>query len=152
MSETIVLISGGFDPIHSGHVAYIHAAMELSLGGLVIVGLNSDEWLRRKKGSEFMTWDERAAVLGAFEDVDFVVSMDDSDDTACDLIRKAKKMYPGSHITFGNGGDRSSAAETPENELCSELGVHTYYGLGGENKANSSSWILKKWETFQAGD
>ena len=102
MSNTVVLVTGGFDPIHSGHIAYFLSAKKL--GDSLIVGLNSDEWLTRKKGKPFMTWDERAAVTSALKPVDSVFAFDDSDNTAIDAIRTALKDFPDSHIVFANGG------------------------------------------------
>ena len=84
--KRIVLITGGFDPLHSGHIAYIKAAREL--GDSLIVGVNSDEWLRRKKGQEFMPWEERATIISALQDVDRVINFDDIDNSAKDAIRK----------------------------------------------------------------
>ena len=145
--RNIVVISGGFDPIHRGHVAYMQGAASLKgEGGLLFVGLNSDEWLRRKKGQEFMSWDDRHAVASNIKGVDFCVPMDDSDNTACSLIRAVVASFPDDNVIFCNGGDRSSANATPETEVCEELGVQIVYGVGGENKANSSSWIVSKWE------
>lgn len=142
----IAVISGGFDPLHRGHVSYIQAAKNIAgPDGLLIVGLNSDAWLRRKKGQEFMSWEDRHAVVSNIKGVDFCVPMDDSDDTACSLIRAVVASFPDDIVIFGNGGDRSSAKATPETDVCEELGVEIVYGVGGENKANSSSWILDKW-------
>ena len=88
MLQRIVICTGGFDPVHGGHVQYLQAAREL--GDYLVVGLNSDAWLTRKKGRAFMTWHERAAVLDAMG-VDWVIEFDDSDNTAIDAIRKVKE-------------------------------------------------------------
>jgi cytidyltransferase-like protein len=101
----IVLVTGGFDPIHSGHIAYIKAAKEL--GDKLIVGINSDEWLRRKKGHEFMPWAERATIVANLYDVDRVINFDDADNSAKDAIRKVRDIHPNAHIIFANGGDRT---------------------------------------------
>lgn len=144
--RNIVVISGGFDPLHRGHVSYIQGAASLrGQDGLLFVGLNSDAWLRRKKGQEFMSWEDRHAVVSNIKGVDFCVPMDDSDNTACNLIRAVVASFPDDQVIFGNGGDRSSAKATPETQVCEELGVKIVYGVGGENKANSSSWILDRW-------
>ena len=142
MSNTVVLVTGGFDPIHSGHIAYFLSAKKL--GDSLIVGLNSDEWLTRKKGKPFMTWDERAAVTSALKPVDSVFAFDDSDNTAIDAIRTALKDFPDSHIVFANGGDRGKD-NIPEMVFESDR-VSFSFGIGGDDKKNSSSWILKKWE------
>ena len=142
MSNTVVLVTGGFDPIHSGHIAYFLSAKKL--GDSLIVGLNSDEWLTRKKGKPFMTWDERAAVTSALKPVDSVFAFDDSDNTAIDAIRAALKDFPDSHIVFANGGDRGKD-NIPEMVFESDR-VSFSFGIGGDDKKNSSSWILKNWE------
>ena len=103
--KTIVLITGGFDPIHSGHIAYLQAAKKL--GDILVVGVNSDAWLGRKKGRAFMPLMERAAILRAITGVDFVIDFDDSDDSAKHAIWMVRQSYPQDHIVFANGGDRT---------------------------------------------
>jgi cytidyltransferase-like protein len=143
--KRIVLITGGFDPLHSGHIAYIKAAREL--GDSLVVGVNSDEWLRRKKGQEFMPWEERATIIAALHDVDRVVNFDDSDNSAKDAIRKVRAIYPTAHIIFANGGDRTKE-NIPEMDLLEEmLHLDFVFGVGGEDKKNSSSWILQEWKS-----
>jgi cytidyltransferase-like protein len=142
--KRIVLITGGFDPLHSGHIAYIKAAKEL--GDSLIVGVNSDEWLRRKKGQEFMPWEERATIIAALHDVDRVVNFDDSDNSAKNAIRKVRAIYPNAQIVFANGGDRTKS-NIPEMDVLEEmLHVEFVFGVGGEDKKNSSSWILQEWK------
>lgn len=142
--KRIVLITGGFDPLHSGHIAYIKAAK--ALGDTLIVGANSDEWLRRKKGQEFMPWEERATILSSLYDVDRVINFNDSDDSAKDAIRKVRSIYPNAHIIFANGGDRTKE-NIPEMEVLKEmLHLEFVFGVGGEDKKNSSSWILQEWK------
>jgi D-beta-D-heptose 7-phosphate kinase/D-beta-D-heptose 1-phosphate adenosyltransferase len=99
--KKIVLITGGFDPLHSGHIAYINAAREL--GDSLIIGLNSDEWLRRKKGQEFMPWEERATIIAELQNVVRVINFDDSDNSAKDAIRKVRALNPQAQIIFANG-------------------------------------------------
>jgi mannose-6-phosphate isomerase-like protein (cupin superfamily) len=111
-------------------------------GNYLIVGVNSDNWLRRKKGNEFMPWSERAAIVSNFKSVDEVMEFDDSDGTACDLLEQVKKKYPNDVILFANGGDRT-VINIPEMTV---QGVNFVFGIGGEHKANSSSWILEKWK------
>ena len=137
---TIVLVTGGFDPVHSGHVDYFYAAK--ALGDKLWVGLNSDRWLTAKKGKPFMPWNERGAVVSNLKPVDFVFAFDDSDGSAKDAIKRARK-YTREKIIFANGGDRTST-NIPEMNIEDE-NVEFVFGVGGENKKNSSSWILKKW-------
>jgi cytidyltransferase-like protein len=142
--KKIVLITGGFDPLHSGHIAYIKAAREL--GDSLIVGVNSDEWLRRKKGQEFMPWEERASIIAALHYVDRVINFDDSDNSAKDAIKKVRAIHPTAQIIFANGGDRTKE-NIPEMDLLQEmLHLDFVFGVGGEDKKNSSSWILQEWK------
>lgn len=136
----IVLVTGGFDPLHSGHIAYFKAAK--TLGDRLVVGLNSDEWLTRKKGRPFMPLQERMSIVGNLEVVDEVVVYNDDDGSSIDAIRLVKARYPEADIVFANGGDR-----TKENipEMIVE-GVEFAFGVGGEDKKNSSSWILEDWK------
>jgi D-beta-D-heptose 7-phosphate kinase/D-beta-D-heptose 1-phosphate adenosyltransferase len=136
----IVLVTGGFDPIHSGHISYLNHADHL--GDHVVVGLNSDEWLTRKKGRPFMTWKERMIVLDNLHMVGDVIAFDDSDGTAIDAIRKVKEKFPDDEIIFANGGDRTKD-NIPEMVFDD---IEFVFGVGGENKANSSSWILEEWK------
>jgi cytidyltransferase-like protein len=140
----IVLVTGGFDPIHSGHIAYFKAAREL--GDILIVGVNSDDWLTRKKGRSFMPWEERATIVAAMHYVDRVINFDDTDGSAKDAIRKTRAIYPNCEIIFANGGDRTKE-NIPEMDLLKEqLHLRFEFGVGGANKANSSSWILEEWK------
>ena len=136
----IVIATGGFDPVHSGHIRYLKAAKEL--GDILWVGINSDAWLERKKGRAFMPFDEREAVLFNLKPVDCVWAFDDSDGSACALLERAKREYPYAEIIFANGGDRTDK-NIPE---MSVAGVEFVFGVGGADKANSSSWILEEWK------
>ena len=138
----IILISGGFDPIHSGHIKLINDASKY---GDVIVLLNSDEWLRNKKGKEFLSFDERKIIMKNIKGVIDVIEFDDSDKTCIDGIKKAKSLYKNNIIKFANGGDRNNET-TPEKEFCDKNDIETLFGIGGNDKSNSSSWILKKWK------
>jgi len=132
-SNKTVLVSGGFDPIHAGHVAMIRDAAQ---HGDVIVVANSDEWLMRKKGFVFMPFEERRDILKEIKGVIIVAAVDDSDGTVCDALRKIRPDY------FANGGDRGKS-NTPEQDVCEELGIEMLWGVGGDYKRNSSSDLAK---------
>lgn len=136
----IVVVTGGFDPLHSGHIAYFKAAK--TLGDRLIVGLNSDEWLVRKKGRPFMPLQERMAIVGNLGVVDEVIVYNDEDGSSCDAIRVVKNRYPNDQIVFANGGDRTRE-NIPEMVFDD---VEFVFGVGGEEKKNSSSWILEDWK------
>ena len=132
------LVTGGFDPIHSGHLRYFERAKDLS--DYLVVGLNTNEWLTRKKGQYFLPWIERADILRHLDMVDAVISWDDEDESACGAI--AKCLDISERVIFCNGGDRIKV-NTPEIKGYSDdPRVEFKFGIGGEEKANSSSWIL----------
>tara|TARA_Y100000593_G_C4271978_1_gene317863 strand:- start:738 stop:1235 length:498 start_codon:yes stop_codon:yes gene_type:complete len=134
-----VMVSGGFDPVHAGHIRMIRDAARF---GNVIVIANSDDWLWRKKGFIFMEWERRVEILNAIKGVILVDSVDDSDGTVCDAIRRHVPTY------FANGGDRGKS-NTPEQTVCEELGVKLLWGVGGEEKLDSSSELAKKVRDFE---
>jgi cytidyltransferase-like protein len=138
----IVLVTGGFDPVHSGHLAYFKAAR--TLGDRLVVGLNSDAWLTRKKGRPFMPMQERFALVSNLGMVDEVVVFDDDDGSSCDAIRVLRLSYPDADIVFANGGDRTSD-NIPEMNM-QDPRLEFAFGVGGEDKKNSSSWILEDWK------
>lgn len=138
-----VLVTGGFDPLHSGHIEYFKQAKKL--GDKLIVGVNSDEWLTRKKGRPFMSFKERVSIIEELSIVDKVISFDDSDDSACGAIYKTMATNGTIKIIFANGGDRTNTT-TPEFKTYGGMpNVEFAFGVGGEDKKNSSSWILKEW-------
>ncbi len=137
--KNIVVVSGGFDPIHSGHIAYFKAAK--ALGDELIVGINSDEWLIRKKGKTFMPMHERQAVVQSIRYVDYVIQFNDDDDSAILLLKLVKQTWPNDKIIFANGGDRNES----NNREISVENVKFVYGVGGSMKLNSSSKILHDW-------
>ena len=132
MNKTI-MVSGGFDPLHIGHVQMIREAARL---GPVVVAVNSDEWLKRKKGYVFMPFRERCAIIEALEGVVRAVAFDDSDDTAIDALDTFKPRC------FANGGDRKEGG-VPEEQFCFDNGIDMLWGIGGEDKPQSSSWLVK---------
>ena len=138
----IVLITGGFDPLHSGHIAYFKAAK--TLGDILIVGLNSDDWLVRKKGAAFMPWNERLCIINNLSMVDEVYTFDDDDGSAKHFIQQARAHYPDAELIFANGGDRTKD-NIPEMDVI-DSNLSFVFGVGGEDKKNSSSWILQEWK------
>jgi cytidyltransferase-like protein len=132
---TTVAVSGGFDPIHIGHIRLIEDAAKY---GDVMVILNSDRWLLEKKGFVFMKAIERTEILLSIRNVKSVVSVHDEDGTVCEALRLYKPDY------FANGGDRTLQNSTsPEGELCEKLGIKRLYGIGG-GKIQSSSQLVKE--------
>lgn len=139
--KTIVLVTGGFDPLHSGHIAYLKAAK--NLGDILVVGVNSDAWLTRKKGSAFMPLRERTEIIRNIVGVDFVIDFNDDDGTAKHAIKMVQQSYPQDRIIFANGGDRTKE-NIPEMDIVDD-NLEFVFGVGGEDKKNSSSWILEEW-------
>lgn len=144
--DSIVLFTGGFDPIHSGHIEVIKEAQTL---GRVIIGVNSDDWLIRKKNKPFMNFEERKTILQNIKGVITVVEFDDSDDTAVDAILKVKKIFPRNKIIFVNGGDRNHDNVPEQIYFKDDPAIEFKFGVGGSNKKNSSSWLLKDWKSPQ---
>lgn len=140
MVNRVVLVTGGFDPLHSGHISYFKAAR--ALGDMLVVGINSDAWLTRKKGRAFMPSAERINIIENLKMVSHCILFNDDDGSSREAIRNVKAMYPNSQIIFANGGDRT-AENIPE---MTEADVEFIFGVGGENKMNSSSWILEEWK------
>ena len=134
-----VMVSGGFDPVHVGHIRMIREAAKY---GDVIVIANSDDWLHRKKGFNFMDFKSRHEILDSIKGVLLVDSVDDSDGTVCDALRRHKPTY------FANGGDRGKN-NTPEVLLCKELGIELLWGIGGEEKVESSSDLIERTRDFE---
>lgn len=134
----IVLATGGFDPLHSGHIRYLKEAK--TLGDMLIVGINSDEWLERKKGRAFMPWNERLCIINNLKMVDEVYTFNDEDGTARHFIQQVQAHYPDSELIFANGGDRT-ADNVPESNIPN---VQFVYDVGGAKTASSSNF-LKQW-------
>jgi len=142
VAKTVVVITGGFDPLHNGHLSYIKAASEL--GDILVVGVNSDEWLVRKKGRSFMPFEDRISIIQSLQGVDYAIPFNDRDNSAKDAIAWARRVYPEYAIVFANGGDRTSE-NIPEMDIVDD-NIDFVFGIGGTNKVNSSSWILDEWK------
>jgi cytidyltransferase-like protein len=142
--KKIVLASGGYDPLHEGHISYFKESKKL--GNKLIVAINSDEWLVRKKGKNFMSWQTRAAIIQELRCVDQVISFQDHDNTANDAIQKVLQTKdPSDILIFVNGGDQTKTT-IPELKMWKNRSdVHFVFGVGGFDKINSSSDILKRW-------
>ena len=139
----IIIVSGGFDPLHSGHIAYFKSAKDL--GDKLIVALNSDAWLVNKKGKFFMPFLERKAIVENLACVDLVVDFEDDElGSATNALIKVKEMYPDDQIIFANGGDRNKE-NIPEMSVDN---ISFEFSVGGDDKKNSSSWILKNWQYY----
>jgi len=133
MKIPTIAVSGGFDPMHKGHVQMIREAAEY---GNVIVILNSDEWLIRKKGYKFMSFEERAYIAGSIKGVTVVANVDDSDGTVCKALERFKPDY------FANGGDRYRT-NTPEMDTCKEHEIIMLWNIGGGKIQSSSDLVTK---------
>lgn len=130
------MVSGGFDPLHIGHVRLIRAAACL---GRVYVALNSDAWLARKKGYIFMPWHERREILEALGHVACVVSVLDEDGTVAKALLEHRPAY------FVNGGDRRTANPL-EHAVCVRLGIAEIFGAGGDKVQSSSDLVRRRME------
>ena len=142
MKKNIVAVSGGFDPVHKGHVQMIEEASKL---GSVMVIINSDDWLVRKKGYVFMPWEERAELIGAYDFVDKVVMAKDDDRT---VVASLDELRPD---IFANGGDRENH-NTPEARFCKENGIEMMWGVGGGKIQSSSSMVTSVTEKKRSKD
>ena len=134
----IAIISGGFDPIHIGHIELMEKAKSIADSLIVIV--NDDDFLTRKKGKPFMPLKERIQIVRSIKYVDMAIKSVDKDQTVCETLKGlASCKTSNEKLLFCNGGDRTSGENTPEHALCLELGIETVYGLG--DKIQSSSWL-----------
>ena len=131
MSEKIIAVSGGFDPVHVGHLRMMQDAAQ---HGKLVVIINSDDWLLRKKGYVFMPWDERAEIISAYDFVDEVVMAKDDDRTVVASLDEIKPDI------FANGGDRENI-NTPEARFCKENDIEMMWGVGGGKIQSSSSMV-----------
>lgn len=139
--ETVIAVSGGFDPLHVGHVRLFKEAKHL--GDTLVVILNNDNWLKKKKGIVFMPEKERKEIIEALQSVDRVIltrhPRNPKDMSVCAELRRLKP-----HI-FANGGDRHHAKNVPEAGLCRTMGCRMVSGIGRGGKMQSSSWLLARY-------
>lgn len=141
--SAIAICTGAFDPLHPGHLQYFQAAR--GMADQLIVGVNSDQWLVRKRGQNFLEYEQRKKIISSIRWVDCVMGFDDADDSACDLIRRVREAHPDAHLLFCNDGDRT-ATNIPEMHVYDEhLSFH--FSVGGTSKAASSTGILSEWGT-----
>ena len=134
----VVAVSGGFDPLHKGHIRYLEDAKKLSgKDGTLIVILNGDSFLIRKKGYVFFNVEERQEIVSALRCVDEVYIYESEKDDVCEALIEINPDI------FAKGGDRRPDGDPiPEEELCGQLGIKVVYGVGGNDKPNSSSWVV----------
>ena len=144
MTSSVVLVTGGFDPLHSGHISLLKSAKQIAPMSALAVGLNSDYWLTKKKGQPFMPLEERITIVRSLEMVDNVLEFTDSDGSAIEAIEQCLQIYD--KVIFANGGDRHNE-NTPEYERYKDDDRVVFrWAVGGLGKVQSSSWILDKWD------
>ena len=138
----LAIVSGGFDPVHVGHLELFEKAKDMADDLFVIV--NDDSFLERKKGKPFMTLEDRIKIVESFKPVTLAVESVDEDDSVCKTLEWIRALYKHKykHMMFCNGGDRKNKKVTPEHKRCEQIGIKLVYGLG--EKIQSSSWLLKK--------
>jgi len=137
------LVSGGFDPVHVGHLRMLQDAKKLS--NKVIVLLNNDEWLIKKKGKPFMNETQRKEILDEFKSVSKVIIQKFSDKSSAIAIEEFVLNNPNKTICYCNGGDRSNIKNIREAEVCKKLKVHLEFDVGGKEKIESSSELTKNY-------
>lgn len=137
LGTKIVATSGGFDPIHIGHIRCIQESAAIASPGILVVIVNGDGFLVRKKGKPFMLHEERMQIVDALRGVDYVVGWDDGSQTVVGALGIIKPNV------FTKGGDRSSADRVPEVDICNQVGCRIVYGVGGTDKIQSSSDLIK---------
>ena len=146
MSKVISIVSGGFDPIHPGHIMMMEECKKFS--DYLIVGVNSDVWLKRKKGNFFMDIKHRLYVVSRLRVVDETMEFNDDDESASDLLKKVFNKYENERIIFANVGDRSDPSKVRKLKVAEELGIELKFGIGGNHKESSSSDLLGRWKKF----
>ena len=143
--KKIVLVTGGFDPIHSGHIKLFNEASKL--GSKLFIGINSDDWLIRKKKCFFMNINERSIIISNLKMVSEIITWNDNDDTAIGAINIVlEKIDKNQKMVFANGGDRNKKTTPELNYFRNDPRIEFSFGVGGYSKLNSSSNLLKNYQ------
>ena len=134
-----IIVSGFFNPLHGGHLDMIEAGAKL--GDKLIVIVNNDAQQVLKKGKVILTAENRARLIGALRDVDEVLIAVDGDPTVIKSLEVVAQKYPDDELVFANGGDRDSEKAIPEGDVCRQYDIEMIFGVGGTEKADSSTRI-----------
>ena len=146
-NRVISIVSGGFDPIHPGHIMMMKDCLKFS--NYLIVGVNSNKWLINKKGNYFMDIQHRIYVVSSLKVVNETMEFeDDVKGSANNLLIKIRNKYSNDKIIFANGGDRSDSSKILEFETAKQYNIDLKFGIGGSHKESSSSDLLKRWSEY----
>ena len=146
-NKIISIVSGGFDPIHPGHIMMMKDCLKFS--NYLIVGVNSNKWLINKKGNYFMDIQHRIYVVSSLNVVNETMEFEDDDKgSANNLLIKIRNKYSNDKIIFANGGDRSDSSKILEFETAKQYNIDLKFGIGGSHKESSSSDLLKRWNEY----
>ena len=146
-NRVISIVSGGFDPIHPGHIMMMKDCLKFS--NYLIVGVNSNKWLINKKGNYFMDIQHRIYVVSSLNVVNETMEFEDDDKgSANNLLIKIRNKYSNDEIIFANGGDRSDSSKILEFETAKQYNIDLKFGIGGSHKESSSSDLLKRWSEY----
>ena len=146
-NRVISIVSGGFDPIHPGHIMMMKDCLKFS--NYLIVGVNSNKWLINKKGNYFMDIQHRIYVVSSLNVVNETMEFeDDEEGSANNLLIKIRNKYSNDKIIFANGGDRSDSSKILEFETAKQYNIDLKFGIGGSHKESSSSDLLKRWSDY----
>lgn len=146
-NKIISIVSGGFDPIHPGHIMMMKDCLKFS--NYLIVGVNSNKWLINKKGNYFMDIQHRIYVVSSLNVVNETMEFEDDDKgSANNLLIKIRNKYSNDKIIFANGGDRSDSSKILEFETAKQYNIDLKFGIGGSHKESSSSDLLERWSEY----